>query len=124
MDSSCQPFVRANPCAGAFGSSALARNHGKQIGIPPRIAWPSCQRDFVLRKRTSSFPAGFHEVTCAPCRYISPSAREPVIRIRGRPPLPSQILATLGIPKRRSSSCTVDIVSILLLDPRQISAGV
>src|SRR5215510_3913566 len=115
MDSSCQPFVRAKPCAGAFGSSALARNHGKQIGIPPRIAWPSCQRDFVLRNRTSSFPAGFQEVACAPCRYISPSAPEPVIWILGRPPLPSLILTTPGIPKRWSSSTTADIVFIVLL---------
>src|SRR5262245_6359308 len=114
MDSSRQLFVRTNPCAGAVGSSGLARNQGKQIGIPPRIAWPSCQRDGELRKRTSSCPAGFQEVTWAPCRYISPSAFEPVIRIRSRPPLPSQILATPGIPKRRSSSSAAGIVSILL----------
>src|SRR5262249_34042306 len=120
MESACQLLVRTNPCAGAVGSSALARNHGKQIGIPPRIAWPSCQRDVVLRKRTSPCPVGSQEVTSAPCRYISPSTCEPVIWIRGRPPLPPRILATPGIPKRRSSFSTADIVS----DPAPLARGV
>jgi len=99
MDSSRHIFVRTNPCAGAWGSFTLARNQGKQIGIPPRMAWPSCQHDFVLAKSNSSWPTGFQDVTWAPCRYISHSPREPPIWTRGSPPLPSHTLATQGIPE-------------------------
>lgn len=67
-DSRSHSFVRTNPCAGALGSSALARNHGKHTGIPPRIARPSSHFECPLRKSTSSSPAGRHAVTCAPCR--------------------------------------------------------
>src|SRR6266568_154249 len=112
MDSICHVFVRANPCAGAWGSSPFARNQGKQIGMPPRIAWPSCQCDFVLTKSTSSLPAGFHEVTWAPWRYTSPSPNAPVIRTRGSPPLPSHTSATPGIPNLWSSSAATETVSI------------
>src|SRR5271156_1163095 len=31
-------FVRTNPCAGAWRSSTLALNQGKQMGMPPRMA--------------------------------------------------------------------------------------
>src|SRR6266700_524918 len=114
MDSICQVLVRANPCAGARRSFPFARNQGKQIGMPPRIAWPSCQCDFVLRKSTSSslLPAGFHEVTWAPWRYTSPSPNAPVIRTRGSPPLPSHTSATPGIPNLGSSSAAIETVSI------------
>src|ERR1700756_2529858 len=113
MDSSCHALVRANPCAGAWGSSAFARNQGKQIGIPPRMAWPPCQRDFELTKSTSSAPAGFQDVTWAPCKYISPSALVPVIWTRVNPPLPPQSLATPGIPNCRSNSSSDEIAFIL-----------
>src|SRR5580704_251032 len=67
-ESSRHCLVRTNPWAGAEGSSVLARNHGKQIGIPPRIARPSCQCDCELTKSTSSALAGCQDVTCAPCK--------------------------------------------------------
>src|SRR6266566_2081656 len=112
MDSICHVFVRANPCAGARRSSPFARNQGKQIGMPPRIAWPSCQCDFVLTKSTSSLPAGFHEVTWAPCRYISPLPKVLVICTCGSPPLPSHTFATPGIPNLLSSSAATETVCI------------
>src|ERR1019366_6140159 len=85
IDSSRHAFVRTNPWAGALGSSDFARNQGKQMGMPPRMAWPSSHRECELRKRTSSAPAGFHEVTCAPCRYISPAAVGDAIDTFGNP---------------------------------------
>src|SRR5262249_47464720 len=88
IDSSCHAFVRTNPCAGAVGSSALPPNQGKQTGTPPRIAWPPFHRDCELRKNTSCWPAGFQEVTCAPCRYISPRTSEEVMLTLGKPLFP------------------------------------
>src|SRR6516225_5814328 len=38
IESSAQAFVRTNPWSGAFGLSALCANHGKHIGMPPRMA--------------------------------------------------------------------------------------
>src|SRR5208283_4605645 len=72
-------------------------------------------RDFELRKSTSALllPAGFQEVTWAPCRYIWPSQRGEVICTRGIAPLPSPTLASPGIPNRRSISATAESVSIL-----------
>src|SRR5271154_2390026 len=125
MDASCHAFVRTNPCAGACGSSTLPRNQGKQIGIPPRMATPSCQRDFVLRNSTSPVLAGFQDVTCAPCRYISPSHEDDVICTRGIAPLPPQTLARFGIPNRRSSSAIVSIAFTLqILQIRDLTAWV
>src|SRR5450755_5023347 len=114
MASSCHDFVRTNPCAGALGLSALSPNHGKQIGTPPRIAMPSCQRDFELTKSTSSAPAGFHEVTWAPCKYISPLAAGEVTHTFGKPPLPATTWAMRGIPKPRLSSAIEALFSIWL----------
>ena len=36
--------VRAKPCCGAAGACRLAPNHGKLIGMPPRIALPAQKR--------------------------------------------------------------------------------
>src|ERR1700733_5070536 len=108
-------LVRTNPCAGAWGSSALARNHGKQIGIPPRIAWPSSHRDFELRNSSSSLPAGRQEVTCAPCTYIWPCASGLVMSTRTKPPSPLLNRAMSGIPKRRFSSVKSKTEFILFL---------
>src|SRR5262249_19876510 len=83
--SSCQAFARTKPCAGALVSPTLSPNHGKQIGTPPRIAWPCSHCDCELTKSTSSPPSGFQEVTCAPCRYISPTAAGEVMRTWGDP---------------------------------------
>src|ERR1700722_20318705 len=113
MDPSSHGLVRTNPCAGACGSSTLPRNQGKQMGIPPRMATPPCQRDLMLRDSTSPGLAGFQDVACAPCRYISPSHSDDVIRTRGIAPLPSQTLARFGIPNRRSSSATVSVAFTL-----------
>src|SRR6516162_974343 len=88
IESSCQAFVRTTPWSGASGLSALCANQGKQIGIPPRIACPSSQRDCELRKSTSSSPAGLHEVTCPPCRYISAIHAGEVIRTLRSPLFP------------------------------------
>src|SRR5580704_6928769 len=115
IPASCHAFVRTTPCAGAFGSSVLPRNQGKQTGMPPRMACPSSQRDFVLTKINSSPPTGFQDVTCAPWRYISPSAREEVICTRGIAPFPSHTLAIPGTPNWRSSSAALVLVSIAML---------
>src|SRR5215470_8281059 len=119
IDSICQLLVRTTPCAGAFESSALPRNQGKQIGIPPRIAWPSSQRDLALTKSTSSLPAGFQEVTWAPCRYISPWQSGALIRTLSSPALPSQIPATPGIPRRRFSSSNSEVVVIFFFEKQK-----
>src|SRR5712675_195380 len=100
IDSSCHAFVLTKPCAGALGSSALPPNQGKQIGTPPRIAYPCSHRDCELTNSTSSLPVGFQEVTWAPCRYISPAASGPVILTFCNPPFPSTTDATPGISNR------------------------
>ncbi len=122
IDSSCHAVVRTNPCAGAPGVSVLSANQGKQMGTPPRMGRPSSQRDLELTKRTSSGPRplspasppveegrvrgprGCHEVTCAPCRYISAAASRVVMATLTSPPFPSTTLAMPGIPNRRSNS--------------------
>src|ERR1700680_3972024 len=104
IDSSCHSFVRTNPCAGALWASTFSPNHGKQIGTPPRIACPCSHRDCELRKSTSSLPAGFQEVMCAPCRYISPTTSEEVMRTFCNPPFPSTRDAVPGISNGRSDS--------------------
>ena len=115
IDSTSHALVRTNPWAGAAGSSDFARNQGKQMGMPPRMAWPSSHCEHELRKRTSSAPAGFHEVTCAPCRYISPDPAGEVIDTFGSPPLPARISARPGIPKRRFSSVILFATFMLIL---------
>src|SRR5262249_20572556 len=113
IDSSCQAFVRTSPCAGAVGLAALFPNHGKQTGTPPRIARPCSHRDFRLTKNTSSVPAGFQDVTWAPCRYISAETSGDVIRTFGNPPKPSttcprsakRVLFTILIPAWNSHNC-------------------
>src|SRR5579863_9478408 len=67
-DSSCHSFVRTTPWAGAEESLAFERNQGKQTGIPPRIARPSCQFECSLTKTTSSVCTGCHDVSWAPCK--------------------------------------------------------
>src|SRR5262245_50290802 len=114
IDSSSHDFARTKPCAGALGSSALVPNHGKHTGTPPRIARPCSHRDFELRKSTSSAPAGFQEVTCAPCRYISPTASGETTRTLGNPPFPSTTWAMPGISNRRWDSAIAPSIGGLL----------
>lgn len=104
MDPSCQVLVRTNPCAGAPGSPARSANQGKETGTPPRIACPSFQIELGLRYKTSTVPLGIHEVTCAPCRYISPSPAGTETSTFARPPLPGTTLAAPAMPNRRSIS--------------------
>jgi hypothetical protein len=54
----CHRAVRANPCCGAAGACRLAPNHGKMIGMPPRIALPGAKALLRLVKRTGRSPGG------------------------------------------------------------------
>ena len=83
----------------SLGDGTLARNHGKQIGIP-RGWLDLLQRDFELRKSTSSAPAGFQRSLGAEQIYLALS-QGGGHRTRGIAPLPSHTLATPGIPNRR-----------------------
>ncbi len=123
-ESSRHSLVRTNPWTGAVGSSPLARNQGKQTGIPPRMARPSCQFECRLRKITCSAWAGCQDVRWAPCRNISAEAEGAVTRILGNPPLPETTSTTCGIPNSRFRASMCDwIISNKILSRTASGSG-
>ena len=60
---SSQSTRRAKPCA---GSPSRPPNHGKIIGMPPRIGWCGANRLNWLVKISDGSPRGWKSVTCAP----------------------------------------------------------
>jgi hypothetical protein len=54
-----QALVRAKPCCGAFGLTALGPNHGKISGTPPRIALAGSNRLWPLMNSTGLCPRGW-----------------------------------------------------------------